>query len=185
MKQRSDARKNRKILLKAARQVFTEHGVSAPLDLVRERANVGRATLYRNFPNRQSLLLALADEALDQLELDATDFWSLMTAAAINVGANEVTHAIWGEPEMDKSELDIRRRKLVAIIDTHLDQAKRAGRILPQLEAADVILMLRMIGGATRAGPPHERKAIALKALEYLRTGVLGPGLGNVPIHSS
>ena len=37
-------------LLDAADAVFSEHGVTAPLDLVVERAEVGRATLYRQFP---------------------------------------------------------------------------------------------------------------------------------------
>ena len=34
-------------LLDAADAVFAEHGVTAPLDLIVERAQVGRATLYR------------------------------------------------------------------------------------------------------------------------------------------
>ncbi len=41
--------------------VFGQHGVTAPLDLVVERPGVGRATLYRNFPDRTALIEALLD----------------------------------------------------------------------------------------------------------------------------
>ncbi len=39
-------------LLDAADAVFVEHGVTAPLDLIVERAQVGRATLYRRLASK-------------------------------------------------------------------------------------------------------------------------------------
>ena len=45
--QRADAAARRALILDAADHVFGQHGVTAPLDLVVERAQVGRATLYR------------------------------------------------------------------------------------------------------------------------------------------
>src|SRR5258708_25777722 len=58
-------------LLDAADAVFSEHGVTAPLDLVVERAEVGRATLYRQFPDRRALMLALLERSLDNMRLAA------------------------------------------------------------------------------------------------------------------
>jgi formylglycine-generating enzyme required for sulfatase activity len=51
---RADARRNREQLLVAARDVFVEQGVDAPLDDVARRAGVGIATLYRRFPDRNT-----------------------------------------------------------------------------------------------------------------------------------
>jgi AcrR family transcriptional regulator len=60
---RADARRNREALLAAARAVFTERGVDAPLDEVARRAGIGNATMYRHFPTRQDLIVAVyADE---------------------------------------------------------------------------------------------------------------------------
>ena len=72
---RADAARNRDAIIAAARAVFAEHGLSAPLDEIARRAGVGNATLYRRFPTREELVqsallgpmaeyLAAAEEAL-------------------------------------------------------------------------------------------------------------------------
>ncbi|MFI5963858.1 TetR/AcrR family transcriptional regulator [Streptomyces asoensis] len=53
---RSDARDNRARILDAARAVFGEEGLSAPMREVARRAGVGPATLYRHFPAKQALI---------------------------------------------------------------------------------------------------------------------------------
>ncbi|WP_307795347.1 TetR/AcrR family transcriptional regulator [Actinacidiphila acididurans] len=53
---RADAARNYDALLATAREVFTEYGADAPLDEIARRVGVGIATLYRNFPTRESLL---------------------------------------------------------------------------------------------------------------------------------
>ncbi|MFD0686110.1 TetR/AcrR family transcriptional regulator [Actinomadura fibrosa] len=53
---RSDARDNRARILDAARTVFGEQGLNAPMREVARRANVGPATLYRHFPTKQALI---------------------------------------------------------------------------------------------------------------------------------
>ena len=54
---RDDAATRRRRLLDAADEVFSEQGVNAPLELVIERAGLGRATLYRHFPDRTALMI--------------------------------------------------------------------------------------------------------------------------------
>ncbi|MEV5394850.1 helix-turn-helix domain-containing protein [Streptomyces cellulosae] len=53
---RSDARDNRARILEAARAVFGEEGLGAPMREVARRAGVGPATLYRHFPAKRDLL---------------------------------------------------------------------------------------------------------------------------------
>lgn len=53
---RADARRNRERILVAARAVFAEHGIGAPMATVARRAGVGVATLYRHFPTREDLV---------------------------------------------------------------------------------------------------------------------------------
>ncbi|MEU8192201.1 helix-turn-helix domain-containing protein [Microbispora amethystogenes] len=55
---RADARRNRGRILVAARAVFAEHGIDAPMATVARRAGVGVATLYRRFPTRDALVRA-------------------------------------------------------------------------------------------------------------------------------
>ena len=64
---RSDALRNRDLILDTAEQHFAEHGVAGPLDAIAKKAGVGTATLYRHFPTRESLLaglLSARDEAI-------------------------------------------------------------------------------------------------------------------------
>lgn len=56
---RADAKRNYERLLSAAKGVFQEHGADAPLDAVARRAGVGNATMYRHFPQRRDLLVAV------------------------------------------------------------------------------------------------------------------------------
>ncbi|MEU1472487.1 helix-turn-helix domain-containing protein [Streptomyces sp. NPDC005761] len=54
---RSDARDNRARILDAARAVFGEDGLGAPMREVARRARIGPATLYRHFPTKQALIV--------------------------------------------------------------------------------------------------------------------------------
>ncbi|WP_334150470.1 TetR/AcrR family transcriptional regulator [Microbacterium sp.] len=63
---RSDARENRDRLLAVARLAFEESGL-ASLNQIAQRAGVGPGTLYRHFPNREALILAVYQDELDRL----------------------------------------------------------------------------------------------------------------------
>ncbi len=62
---RRDAELNRRKILDAAREVFAERGVEAPLDEVARHAEVGIATLYRRFPTRDDLIVAAFQEKME------------------------------------------------------------------------------------------------------------------------
>jgi AcrR family transcriptional regulator len=61
---RRDAQRNRDAIVAAARQLFCDQGLEAPLDEIARRAGVGIATLYRRFPSRVELLDAVLADTL-------------------------------------------------------------------------------------------------------------------------
>ncbi len=69
---RRDAQRNRDALLAAARQLFCDHGLEAPLEEVARQAGVGIGTLYRHFPSRVDLLDAVLADAV-QAHVDAAE----------------------------------------------------------------------------------------------------------------
>ena len=87
-----DAQRNYDRILEVAAQAFEESGAQASLDDIACRAGVGPGTLYRHFPNRESLLAAaldgsrrelarLADELSDAADAgDALRTWLLALA---------------------------------------------------------------------------------------------------------
>ncbi|MDT7571539.1 MAG: hypothetical protein QOE05_1713 [Actinomycetota bacterium] len=62
---RRDAAANRERVLAAAAQVFHEQGLSAGLEEVARRAEVGVGTVYRRFCSREALLDALISDLLE------------------------------------------------------------------------------------------------------------------------
>ncbi|MCQ6553759.1 TetR/AcrR family transcriptional regulator [Streptomyces sp. C10-9-1] len=62
-RRRADAVRNRAQILAAAEQLFTEHDPrTITMDRIAKAAGVGRATLYRSFPDPSSVAVALLDE---------------------------------------------------------------------------------------------------------------------------
>ncbi len=69
---RVDAARNRECLVEAARAVFAERGLQAPLEEVAHHAGVGIATLYRRFPTREDLIAASFERTMTEYA-DAID----------------------------------------------------------------------------------------------------------------
>jgi AcrR family transcriptional regulator len=71
-RKRSDARRNQQALLDAAAVVFVRTGVDAPVRDIAAEAGVGIATIYRHFPTRADLVVAVFRHQLDALATAAT-----------------------------------------------------------------------------------------------------------------
>ena len=68
-RERSDAARNRELILAAARRLFDEEGPAAvSMDRVAQEAGVGKGTLYRRFGDRAGLALALLDARERELQ---------------------------------------------------------------------------------------------------------------------
>ena len=79
---RADAQRNIDALLEAAKAVFGTSGVDAPAKQIADRAGVGVGTLYRHFPTRSDLVVAVF-----QREVDACADAAPALAAAHEPGA--------------------------------------------------------------------------------------------------
>ncbi len=58
-RKRSDARRNEETLLAAAAAAFVASGVDVPVRAIAARAGVGVGTMYRHFPTRADLVVAV------------------------------------------------------------------------------------------------------------------------------
>ena len=62
---RADAQRNVDALLEAAKAVFATSGVDAPAKEIADLAGVGVGTLYRHFPQRSDLVMAVLEREID------------------------------------------------------------------------------------------------------------------------
>ena len=80
---RVDAQRNLQSLLQAAMDVFTRSGVDAPVREIAERAGVGVGTLYRHFPQRADLIVAVLKSQIDACA-DAAASWTQGSVVPVN-----------------------------------------------------------------------------------------------------
>lgn len=71
---RADARRNIDALLDAAKSVFAESGVDAPVREIATKAGVGVGTVYRHFPQRSDLVIAVFQHSVDACAEAAREF---------------------------------------------------------------------------------------------------------------
>jgi len=69
---RADAQRNMASLLEAAKAVFSKSGVDAPAKEIADLAGVGVGTLYRHFPQRSDLVVAVFQHEVDACTAAAT-----------------------------------------------------------------------------------------------------------------
>lgn len=178
---RQDAAARREQLLDAANAVFSEQGVTAPLELVIERAGLGRATLYRNFPDRAALIEALIDRGVDRIAArfartgaqGPEAFDALLEVLALHVAEAAPLVDYWRAVDLRSPRVAATRRRLLALARAPLEAARAAGRVRDGVTVDDIPLILAMFGACLRGGGPAERRRLALRALALLRAGLL------------
>jgi AcrR family transcriptional regulator len=178
---RADAVRNRERLLAAARAVFDEQGVGAPLDEVARRAGVGNATMYRHFADRRELALAVYADQVDALcrhgsallaadaPLDALFEW--LAAFATHVATKRELAMVEGGGSGRYADWHAAMHRTAGAL---VERARAAGRVRADLAAADLLLLCAGIG---HTGADPER---AGRLLDLVRDGVTaGAPAGN------
>jgi AcrR family transcriptional regulator len=188
---RADAERNRRLLVDAARAVFRERGLAAPLDEIARRAGVGNATLYRRFPTRCALVAAVFADALRDVlaeteqALANPDPWAAFAdhltflfrlQATDRALADLLTARIHGAPDLEELRGQA-HDGLVRLIDA----AQSAGALREDFRHEDVVVLLMANAGllertATTAPTAWQRH------LGYLLDGLRRPARSaNVP----
>jgi AcrR family transcriptional regulator len=170
---------NRRALIAAARDVFGESGLSAPLNSVAKRAGVGQGSLYRHFPDRVSLAVAVFDENIGQLEQRvapaAATLDDLFDAIADQAVASTAMIDLIVSHRHDEGVEDLGTR-VAALADVVLAREKAAGRVADHVETADVMLAVSMLAFAISKAEPAERSDIQARTHTMFRAA-FGPRL--------
>lgn len=170
--QRADARRNRARILAAADIAF-QSGSAATLEHVIREAQIGRMTFFRHFPDRDSLLAALLEQAMDELQAQAdqvrgdAEGFSRMIAFMVDrmtLRIGLVDYWVFADPQ----HLAIRAAmaRLGPIFADAIHAARAAGRCRADLTPEDVALFGRMLGAVAHGFLPEDRgKALGRAAL--------------------
>ncbi|ORB31386.1 TetR/AcrR family transcriptional regulator [Mycolicibacterium parafortuitum] len=64
---RADAARNRARVLEVAYDTFAAEGLGVPIDEIARRAGVGAGTVYRHFPTKEALVVAVAEDRVRRI----------------------------------------------------------------------------------------------------------------------
>lgn len=155
----AEARRNDALVLDAALEVFSRHP-AAPMSAVARRAGVGQATLYRRYPAKDVLLVAVAQHALGAIAdaahsaLAAPDPWDgvvdFLTWFA-DSGALRMD-GLLGTFTPPQELFELAHRGNVAMQEL-IDRAIAAGRCRADATGADLTLIATMVSGLNTADP--------------------------------
>lgn len=154
---RTDAARNREAIVEAARAVFAEQGLDAPLDEIAKRAGTGNATLYRRFPTRSDLVAAVFAERMAahvravETALDDDDPWNGFASYVRAVAAMQaedrgiadlVTMDLSSAPEIEQ----LRAHAYDGVVQL-IGRAQDAGVLRADFTDQDVVLLLMANAG--------------------------------------
>ncbi|MEE4544998.1 TetR/AcrR family transcriptional regulator [Streptomyces sp. V4-01] len=142
---RRDAVRNHQLVVAAARDVLSEFGTDASMELIASRAGVGVGTVYRRFPNKEALVDEIAAQMLGELVGEARASLALPGGTGLEafvrvIGRSLVAHRGYAHKLIGHSRAAC-VEQLRDLMGELLVQAKRAGRVAPGIELGDVMAL--------------------------------------------
>jgi AcrR family transcriptional regulator len=176
---RADARRNRRRLLDAAIELILEIGGEPSRDAVAQRAGVGIATLYRHFPDRQTLLRAVVldvlDRTIDQANLRSPSRHRWRGVAPLHARRHRQRprRGQHRPPAARHPDWPDRRAAAQDVLDRLIDVARRDGAIDDDVTATDIALAtIRFCRPLAIGLDPTDERAIAHRQLDSYLDGL-------------
>src|ERR1700739_1143285 len=178
-KPRTEAQRNRELILEVAKEAFFQSGASASLDEIAKETGVGPGTLYRHFPTREDLLEAVYRTEVEKLAaaerkfaetlppVEALRAWMLLFVAYMAAQAviAPVLNALVGNP---KKVFEASYGQIWEAIRALVKRAIKSGDIRKDLDPID--LLRALIGVANVASSPDWQQS-ARRLVDILIAG--------------
>jgi AcrR family transcriptional regulator len=146
---RSDAERNRRLVLEAAAQAFAEEGFDVGMAEIARRAGVGNATVFRRFPSKDALVLAIFEDriaesiAATQQAAEIEDPWDALVHCleksaelqARDRGFFQATEQVL----LKHPELLSHHRRILDAVDPLVARAQEAGALRDDVTTLDVL----------------------------------------------
>jgi AcrR family transcriptional regulator len=172
---RKDAARNRSRLIEAAARAFREDGLGVSVNAIADQAGLNIATLYRHFPTKDHLIVAVLETVLEPLVIardsalaprESGDALATFVHEAVRLQA--MHKGLADALEHYPSAIELRaqlREPAIEIVTPVVERAHRTGELRPDIDALDLLVVLRMLAGVTVApelAPDRVRRYVDL-----------------------
>jgi AcrR family transcriptional regulator len=178
-KPRADAQRNRERILQVAKQEFTRSGANASLEDIAKKAGVGPGTLYRHFPTREELLVAVYRSEMEKLAaaertfadtlppVEALRAWLLLFVDAVETKQiiAPVLNTLVGDP---KKVFEASYAQIHEALRALVKRAIKSGDIRKDLDPID---LLRAIVGVANVSASPDWQQSARRLVQILIFG--------------
>lgn len=170
---RADAQRNIDTLLEVASAVFARSGVDAPVREIAAKAGVGVGTVYRHFPQRSDLIVAVfrhqvdacadaaAALAAEHAPGEALALWMQRYADFIATKRGLATALYSGNPAYSTLPTYFETR-LRPALQTLLDAAARTGEVRSDIEPDDLLRVVGSLCMSAQDDTDYARRMVAL-----------------------
>jgi len=179
-KPRADSARNRQLLIDAAKEGFSEIGLSVSLEEIARRAGVGIGTLYRHFPTREAIVEAVYRREVEQLAqavpqlletwpaVDALHKW--MHLFVDYIATKRLIAPSLGAAAGRTSPLHATSAELITrAITTLVKRAVAGGDVRKDIDPSD---LLRAMVGVSYGNPDAGWQASARRLVDILMDGL-------------
>ncbi|EWS82624.1 TetR/AcrR family transcriptional regulator [Brachybacterium phenoliresistens] len=176
---RKDAARNRELLIDAAREVFSDRGADAPLEVVARAAGVSRTTLHRHFADRSALVASVLEENVRRIEARAAELDEDPLGAVVLVHEmlDDLVRAPWLAAVVGDAEAAGMSERVLAALEPLAAEAQQHGLTHPGVGAREMLLVLPMAMAASAAAERTPRPQDEGAATEQAVRAVLHRGL--------
>jgi AcrR family transcriptional regulator len=180
-RKRADARRNERALLDAAAAAFVAGGVQAPVRDIAARAGVGMGTIYRHFPTRADLVIAVyrhqvdacADAGPALLASSGTPHAALTRWIDLFVDFLVTKHGLAEALRSDSPRFQALHAyfldRLVPVCAGLLDAAAQAGEIRPVTDAFELLFAVGNLCAGAGSDPRYDARRMAGLLIAGLR----------------
>ncbi|MET8982019.1 TetR/AcrR family transcriptional regulator [Streptomyces sp. NPDC004539] len=178
---RKDARRNQQTLLDAAAAVFVTSGVDAPVREIAARAGVGTGTVYRHFPTRADLVVAVYRHQVDTcaeagpalLADSPTPHAALARWTGLFVDFLVTKHGLASAMQADNAGYGTLHAyfldRLLPVCTGLLDAATASGEIDPGLDAYQLLRGIGNLCAGADTDPNYDARRLVAVLVEGLR----------------
>jgi AcrR family transcriptional regulator len=182
---RADARRNRAQIIKAARVLFIQHGSTVAMGTIARAAGVGVGTLYRHFPNRETLLDSVTKDSFQRCLDEATaaidrepDAWSALVRLLHAVVTSHLITlpliAAAGSEYVSVSALETNGtwQCLTDTLKSMVHRAQAEGTLRTDVGEVDLTMLLSMLLHHVDAVPENLAEMTSVRFLTLILDGL-------------